>query len=280
MKVAPGKFGGSDNAVPQRRSADERPGGRHERETIQAGGRRKRKGHPLEFHPTLTIIGVSQRADARTHAPNALRVSPKIKLRIYNYAVSRALLLRSEGKATAILNHAGLAVGWVDCPLSAEEFASYPACLNTMGSTDFTIRILTVRDAQRIAMHRDALGEALECLGDHSGCSAYIFYRDVQELARDWDASESELLGHTLAHEIGHLLLGANSHSSKGIMRANWRQQELNTIARAYLFFTDEQSKRMCAEVSALNSDRHDRTQNNAAEDSQEVRNSTDEQKK
>ena len=229
---------------------------------------------------TLTIMGVSQRADARTHTATVLRVRPMIKLRIYNYGISRTLLLRSEGEATAILNHAGLAVGWVDCPLSAEEFGSYPDCLNTMGGTDFTVRILTMRDAQRIAMHRDAMGEALECLGDHSGCSAYIFYREVQELARDWDASESELLGHALAHEIGHLLLGANSHSSEGIMRANWRQQELNTIARAHLFFTDEQSKRMCAEVSALNSDQHDQTQINAAEDPQEVRNSTDEQKR
>jgi len=229
---------------------------------------------------TLTIIGVSHRAHARTHAPTALRVRPKIKLRIYNYAIPRTLLLRSEGEATAILNHAGLAVGWVDCPLSAEEFASYPDCLNTMGTTDFTIRILSVRDAQRIAMYRDAMGEALECLGDHRGCSAYIFYRDVQELARNWDASESQLLGHTLAHEIGHLLLGANSHSSEGIMRANWRQNELYTIARAHLFFTDEQSKRICAEVTALNSDRHDQTQHNAAEGSQEARNSTDEQRK
>ncbi len=229
---------------------------------------------------TLTIIGVSQRADARAHAPTVLRVSPKIKLRIYNYGISRALLLRSEGEASAILNHAGLAVGWVDCPLTTEESASYPACLTAMGNSDFTIRILTVRDAQRIAMHRDAMGEALECEGDHRGCSAYIFYRDVQELARAWDASESELLGHTLAHEIGHLLLGANSHSSEGIMRANWRQPELNTIARAHLFFTDEQSERMCAEVSALNSGQHYQTQNNAAEDSQEVRNSTDVHKK
>ena len=229
---------------------------------------------------TLTIIGVSQRADARTPAPNALRVRPKIKLRIYNYAVSRTLLLRSEDEATAILNHAGLAVGWIDCPLSAEEFASHPNCLNTMGSTDFAIKIVTVRDAQRIATHRDAMGEALECLGDHSGCSAYVFYRDVQELARDWDASESELLGHTLAHEIGHLLLGANSHSSEGIMRANWRQQELNTIARAHLFFTDEQSERLCAAVSALNSGQHDQTHSNAAEDLQKGRNSTHEQTK
>ena len=229
---------------------------------------------------TLAIMAVSQRADARTHAPTVLRVRPMIKLRIYNYAIPRTLLLRSEAEATAILNHGGLAVGWVDCPLSAAEFASYPDCLNTMGSTDFTIRILTVRDARRIAVRRDAMGEALECLGDHSGCSAYIFYHDVQELARNWDASESQLMGHTLAHEIGHLLLGANSHSSEGIMRANWRQQELYTIARAHLSFTDEQSKRMCAEVSALNSDRHSQPQNTADEDFQEVRNSTDQQRK
>jgi len=229
---------------------------------------------------TLTIIGVSHHADARTHAPTVLRVRPTIKLRIYNYAISRTLLLRSEGEATAILNHAGLAAGWVDCPLSAEELASYPNCLNTMSSTDFTIKILTVRDAQRIAMYGDAMGEALECLGDHSGCSAYIFYRDVQELARNWDASESQILGHTLAHEIGHLLLGANSHSSEGIMRASWRQQELLTIARARLFFTDEQSKRMCAEVSAMNRDQHDRGQNTTDEGSHDLRNSTDAQRK
>ena len=55
---------------------------------------------------TLTIVGVSQRAEARAHAPTVLRVRPTIKLRIYNYSISRALLLRSEGEATAILNHA------------------------------------------------------------------------------------------------------------------------------------------------------------------------------
>jgi hypothetical protein len=199
-----------------------------------------------------------------------------IRLRIYNYGVSHALLLRSENEATAILNHAGLAVGWVDCPLSAEESGSYPTCLNTAGSAHFTIRILAAGDAQRMAMHRDALGQALDCLGDHSRCSAYVFYRDVRELAREGDASESQLLGHALAHEIGHLLLGAHSHASEGIMRAHWHQQELYTIARTHLFFTDAQSKQMRAEVSALNSDYQNEAQNIGPENSQRVRNSTD----
>jgi len=207
---------------------------------------------------TLTIIGVSQHSDARTHAPTVLRVSPRIRLRIYNYGISRALLLRSESEATDILNHAGIAVGWLDCPLSAEETALYPSCLNTMGSTDFTIRILTERDAQRIAIHRGALGQALECLGDHSGCSAYIFYRDVQELAKEGDAAEYQLLGHALAHEIGHLLLDPNSHTPDGIMRAHWNHRDLQTIARGYLVFSEQQSRRIREEALARNTGRRD----------------------
>jgi hypothetical protein len=229
---------------------------------------------------TLTIIGISQRADAQAHASTVLRAGSMIKLRIYNYAVSHALLRRSESEATAILNRAGLDVGWVDCPLSAEKFVSYSACRNTMSGADFTIKILTAAEARRIAMNREAMGQALECLGDHNGCSAYIFYRDVQELARNGDGSEFQLLGHALAHEIGHLLLGAHSHSSVGIMRANWRQQELYTIARAHLFFTDEESKQMRAEVAWLNSDQQNQTPSEDPEGSRKVPNSTYQQQK
>jgi len=229
---------------------------------------------------TLTIMGVSQQANARAHPPVVQRATPMITLRIYNHGISHALLLRSEGEATAILNNAGLEVGWVDCPLSAEDSAFYPACRNPMSGADFTIRILGAEDAPRVALHRDALGQALECQGDYTGCSAYIFYRDVQELARDGDASEYQLLGHALAHEIGHLLLGAHSHASEGIMRAEWRQQELYTIARAHLFFTDEQSKRMRAQVAALNSDQQIEAQNRGPVSSPGAPNSTDEQGK
>jgi len=234
----------------------------------------------LRLALTLTIIGVSQQGHAQAISSAVKRATPMITLRIYNHGVSHALLVRSEGEATAILNHAGLEVGWVDCPLSAGESASYPACRNTMSSTEFTIKILTAADARRIATHGDDLGEALECLGDHSGCSAYVFYRDVRELTRGEDVSESQLLGHALAHEIGHLLLGARSHTANGIMRAHWHQQELCTIARAHLFFTDEQSERLRAGVSRLNSNQQNQTPNAGPEDPQEAFNSMNGQKK
>jgi hypothetical protein len=48
-----------------------------------------------------------------------------------------------------------------------------------------------------------------------------------------------------MAHEIGHLLLGANSHSRTGIMRAFWSGDDLTLAARAYLLFTPGQSRQM-----------------------------------
>jgi len=181
-----------------------------------------------------------------------------ITLRMYNYGVSRGLLSRAEGEATAILQQAGIEAAWVDCPLTEAEWENYPACQNAPSPTDFSVKILTTAKADRFSSHHEALGQALECPRGQMGCSAYVFYRNVTALARDGDAGEYQLLGHALAHEIGHLLLGPNSHSATGIMRGNWNHQDLQSIARSYLFFTEQQSKQMRNEVSARDSNRRD----------------------
>lgn len=184
--------------------------------------------------------------------------SLKIRLRTYNYAISRGLLAGAKIEATTILNHAGLAVAWVDCPLDETELEDRPECQVPMGPADFVVKILSARAADRLFMNQEVMGEALQCARNWIGCSAYVFHRDLQELARYCDASESQLLGHALAHEIGHLLLGPNSHSPVGVMRANWRQADLQAIARAYLFFTGQQSRRIREEVSARNAIQQD----------------------
>jgi hypothetical protein len=175
----------------------------------------------------------------------------KITLRMYNHGISRSLLARSEDEAAAILNQAGLQVAWVDCPSTTAELEHYPGCEEPLGTADFVVKILTAREEGRFCMHREVLGRALECPRDQIGCSAYVFHRDIQELARYEMASEYQVLGHALAHEIGHLLLGPNSHTAIGVMRAQWQHRDLQTIARAYLFFTDQQSRRIRDEVSA-----------------------------
>lgn len=202
-----------------------------------------------------TAYGQSVQAAPATEMSTPAAVSPqgrgglKITLRIYNYGVARSTLVQAEGKATAILNQVGLEVSWVDCPATPAEFKSYPGCQGLLGTTDFAVKILAADEAERFPSHHEALGRAMPCPGDEVGCSAYIFYRNVLEVAADGVADKSQVLGHAVVHEIGHLLLGPNSHTASGIMRGRWNKQDLETIAKGHLAFSDQQSEHIREEI-------------------------------
>jgi hypothetical protein len=57
------------------------------------------------------------------------------------------------------------------------------------------------------------------------------------------------MLAQVIAHEIEHLLLGPNSHSSSGIMLGEWRLQDLGSISRGGIGFTPQQCERIQMEV-------------------------------
>jgi hypothetical protein len=82
------------------------------------------------------------------------------------------------------------------------------------------------------------------------GCYSDIFYDRVTELHFDWNVSLADTLGNVMAHELGHLLLGSNSHSGMGIMRAHWQSEELRRLSRGGLWFTSEQADRMTGKLS------------------------------
>ncbi len=46
------------------------------------------------------------------------------------------------------------------------------------------------------------------------------------------------LLGHVLAHEIGHVLQGIERHSEAGLMKERWSNREVGEMGRARLRFT------------------------------------------
>ena len=52
-------------------------------------------------------------------------------------------------------------------------------------------------------------------------------------------------LGVVAAHEIGHLLLGANNHSRRGIMRPHWNRKDLEDAYFGRQGFTPQQTMRV-----------------------------------
>jgi hypothetical protein len=67
------------------------------------------------------------------------------------------------------------------------------------------------------------------------GYYAYAFYDQIQRMA-DERRLASTLLGHVLAHEIGHLLLRSNSHPLSGIMSGRWRGEESRKISEGVCY--------------------------------------------
>ena len=86
----------------------------------------------------------------------------------------------------------------------------------------------------------------LSFLGDDGiGCHADVFYAEVELIQQEAGLSAEAILGLVIAHELGHLLLGSNSHATTGIMRANWKKQDLSLASKGMLGFTEHQAQQM-----------------------------------
>lgn len=82
------------------------------------------------------------------------------------------------------------------------------------------------------------------------GPIAHVFLRQVRAFARIHDVDQSVVLGHVIAHEVGHLLLATASHSSTGLMRGEWDGAQMRDVGRGGLTFTDRQAHAIRAVVS------------------------------
>ena len=76
---------------------------------------------------------------------------------------------------------------------------------------------------------------------------ASVYYEYALRRAKSDDAEFEVqiILGCAIAHELGHLLLGTNSHSDKGIMQPRWEPNQVRQLMMGTLLFSTEQSKLM-----------------------------------
>jgi hypothetical protein len=83
------------------------------------------------------------------------------------------------------------------------------------------------------------LGFAMPGFGE--GNRGAVFMSHVQRVVADHrDLIDTKtLLGHVLAHEIGHLLLRTRTHSGSGIMQANFDESQLRMARQRRLIFTE-----------------------------------------
>jgi len=86
------------------------------------------------------------------------------------------------------------------------------------------------------------LGTAFPSLGTRGNAAVFLSHIRQLVAANAGVIDVSRLMGHVLAHEIGHLLLNSSAHSLDGLMRAGFRRQDLEKATRRRLTFTPLQN--------------------------------------
>ena len=185
--------------------------------------------------------------------------SLKINVGVYNYErVPDAILTRAKQEATRVFARVGVETVWVDCATSPAERPKYPACQRLLQSGPLFLSLKILSRSMAEALHprfpsTSYFGFAM--LDTHGGFGSYasIFFHRVKQRAQKPLLPIHTVLGHVMAHEVGHLLLGFNGHSALGIMRAKWSKKDLERATRGNLRFTRRQAARMQAQIDARN---------------------------
>jgi hypothetical protein len=174
----------------------------------------------------------------------AVEPSPIIRVHVFNYTnATPSTVAQAEREAERILQGTGLNLDWLNCPIGQSAVNSSGSCPKLLSPTDVLVRVLS--DQSRNGITGDAYGFA------NPPALASAYYDQAVRLATiDGAGYEVPLiLGYVMAHEIGHLLLGARSHSEVGIMQGRWGRKQIKLLMRGRLGFTAQQSKLMRSEA-------------------------------
>ena len=93
------------------------------------------------------------------------------------------------------------------------------------------------------AIRSEVLGYSFVDVETQTGVLATILADRVNRKARRVRISFDVLLGRTVAHELGHLLLGTNDHTQAGLMRSMWSNEDLRGGPAAMRFSTPDAAR-------------------------------------
>lgn len=182
-------------------------------------------------------------------AQEARQRAASLTVRLYNYAnVPGGVLADAEEVTVRVLREAGIELSWAPCAVSDLDYENSPAkfAACAQASDAPIVRIEAESGVPQNLGYR--VTRAAAALEDRVA----IFYDKVRQVSADHGISAATVLGHVMAHEVGHVLLGENSHSADGIMIATFREQELRRAESGNLLFSARQAAHMRASVRGI----------------------------
>ena len=166
----------------------------------------------------------------------------RLAVSVFNDAeVPQNVLQVAQRRAETVLDGAGIVLTWLDCG-TPDHWVQDIGCRDIAFPSHLSVRLA------RNGRHRtgDVFGESfLDDQGFGNYASVYV---EPLAACKALDVvSEGDLLGYVVVHELGHLLLGLDSHSADGVMRGKWNFAALQQVARGTLIFSANEAERMRA---------------------------------
>jgi hypothetical protein len=192
------------------------------------------------------VYGNHSRAAAHPDtSPLSIRM-PDITLRISDSAgVEPSVMTGARSVATDIFRAAGVNPLWVQCVTPGD------GCVGD-ARREFSVRIVSSHLVQDSGWD-SSLGFAVPCAGGQEACIVYVLYSRICALAAGRGDRAGRVLGHVMAHEVGHAVLGRNAHGLFGIMRPRLAVNEMERT----LYFTPFQARRLRTQVMAWSGGRN-----------------------
>ena len=157
----------------------------------------------------------------------------ELRVHVYNsVSLSDDVLVRAESESARLLDRS-LRIKWLNCTNFSER-----NCAWSFEKGDMIVRIVPHTSS---SVRTGVLGEAVTA---EAGVYAVVFYDRISAL-RGPRTSVSSVLGKVVAHEITHLLMGADSHAQVGVMRPTWSNEEFDFYRSGLWFYTPQQRAAM-----------------------------------
>jgi hypothetical protein len=161
-----------------------------------------------------------------------------ISVRVCNSVrVPEKTLEQAIAEASFVLQTGGLRVAWLDCSTATME--------QTLGPMDFVLGLVAFRVSGADRPGQRTMASALISNRERQSFIS-VYYNAIAEVAQDHSAEWQtyQILGYSIAHELGHLLLGGG-HSPRGVMQAAWGSRDLVHMSRRDLKFTPQEHDRI-----------------------------------
>ncbi len=184
---------------------------------------------------TTMFLGGLNLTTKATNTPNG---ETRLNLRLFAYVPgTNSCTETMKEKVVEIFAQSWIQVSWTGCIRNGEATGD-SRCTAPRSANEVYVRIVVGEVGRENALDPGALGFAAP-----GGSLVTVFYRSAEKLSGPGRANIGQVLGYAVAHEVGHIILGAGAHTTRGLMQARWTKKTATEMLHGLLGFSRQQAE-------------------------------------